>query len=231
MEKTPAPTSEFKGQDLKKQLLDCLDREARQFSDVARNYFDKKQLSPEDKTGLLSAIVAMIDHIMDAGDWNSSLFLRNTLKPLVDIRTEAQAELNRYQEKSNNVAGGSADISEDEAEVYISLFQSDGYNIGKWAMQLRSLDRYIIGRPVYATEDDVQKRVRLRSFSGDNEAYVIVVVKKNDIQKTDALSQPMKDQFDSPLLSLKEVALKNGRIHAFVHQGKRYRFVDGQLIG
>lgn len=229
MDNTPT-SSGFKGQDLKKQLLECLDREARQFSETARNYFDKKQLSTEDKVGLLTAIIVMVDHVMESGDWNTSLFLKNTLKPLIGIRAEAQAELDRYQTKAHAAVSYAKPLVDDEMEVYISLFQSDGYNMGKWAMQLRSLDRYIVGRPVYQTEEDVQKRVRLRSLAGANEAYVVVAIKKRDVQSPDLNAKPIKDQFDLPLLLLKEVALRNGRIDAFVHQGVRYQFVDGQLV-
>lgn len=220
--------SDFKSQDLKKKLLECLDQEARQFSEIARTYFAKGNLSKEDKTGLLNAVITTVDHVMSAGEWDSSLFLRNTIKPLIAIKAEAEAELGRLQltayEKSVTVKA----VSEGEVEVYISLFQSDGYNIGKWAMQLRSLDRYVVGRPIYKTEADVEKRIRLRN-AGGNEAYVSVVVKKMDVQ-SDQFAAPLKDQFDHPLITLKEVALKNGRMNAFVHEGTRYHFVDGQLI-
>ena len=123
-----------------------------------------------------------------------------------------------------------SDDVENEIEVYISLFQSDGYNINKWSMQLRSLDRYVVGRPVYQHEADAQKRVRLREAATANEAYVVVAIKKSDIQPANAFATTLKDQFDLPLLSLKETAVRNGRINAFVHQGKRYGFVDGQLV-
>ena len=93
-------------------------------------------------------------------------------------------------------------------------------------MQLRSLERYVIGRPVYQNQEDAEKRVRLRAATG-NEGFVVVIVKKTDLQSDVSTT---KDQFDSPLLSLKETALRNGRIVAFVHQNLRYHFVDGQLI-
>ncbi len=230
MDNTPTSLPEFKGQDLKKRLLECLDREARQFSETARTYFNKELLSKDDKIGLLTAVITMVDHVMSAGDWNSSLFLRNTLKPLIAIKTEAQEELERYHVKLQETHHVTKPLLENEVEVYISLFQSDGYNINKWSMQLRSLSRYIIGRPVYALETDVQKRMRLRDVATASEAYVAVAVKQSDIQPADPFSPPLKDQFDLPLIVLKEVAIRHGRINAFVHQGMHYRFVDGQLI-
>src|SRR3990167_7931638 len=227
MDNTSALKSEFKSQELKKKLLDCLDREARQFSEIARDYFNKDQLSKEDKTGLLKAVINTVDHVMSAGDWDSSLFLHNTLKPLMQIKSDAELELSRLDLKADEKAV-TLPAGVDEVEVYISLFQSDGYNIGKWAMQMRSLERYMVGRPVYQNEMDVEKRIRLRA-SGGNEAYVVVVVKKKDVMPQ-PLAGALKDQFDHLLLTLKERAVSSGRITAFIHQGVRYYFVDGQLI-
>lgn len=230
MNKSSGLISELKSQELKKKLLECLDQEARQFSEVARTYVTKGQLSKEDKTGLLTAIIAAIDHVMAAGDWNSSLFLRNTLKPLIAIKLEAETELQCFEEIANARLKQKRVLASDEIEVYISLFQSDGYNIAKWAMQLRSLDRYTVGRPVYENEADIEKRIRLRNTAGvANEAYVVVAIKKTDIQAN--LNQAsLNDQFGNPLLQLKDTAVRNGQIDAFVHQGTRYDFVDGQLI-
>src|SRR3990167_9768701 len=217
-----------KSQNLKKQLLECLDKEAREFSDFARQFFSKETLSKEDKAGLLNAVITAFDHVMSGGDWESSLFLRNTIKPLIAIKTEAELELSKLKIKASEQSASIQTLSEDETTVYISLFQSDGYNINKWAMQLRSLDRYIVGRPVYQNEADIEKRIRLRAAAA-NEAYVAVIVKKMDVQ-FDPFAAPLKDQFDHSLLLLKETALKHGRIIAFVHQGIRYHFVDGQLV-
>ncbi|OGT48791.1 MAG: Dot/Icm secretion system protein IcmQ [Gammaproteobacteria bacterium RIFCSPHIGHO2_12_FULL_38_11] len=218
-----------KSQNLKKQLLECLDKEAREFSDFARQFFSKETLSKEDKAGLLNAVITAVDHVMSGGDWESSLFLRNTIKPLIAIKTEAELELSKLKIKASEQSASIQTLSEDETTVYISLFQSDGYNINKWAMQLRSLDRYIVGRPVYQNEADIEKRIRLRAAGSGNEAYVVVIVKKNDIQ-SNVNAAPLKDQFDHSLLLLKEAALKRGQIIAFVHQGARYHFVDGQLV-
>lgn len=228
MDNTSGLASDFKSQDLKKKLLECLDKEARQFSEIARTYFAKENLSKEDKTGLLNAVIATVDHVISAGEWDSSLFLRNTIKPLIAIKAEAEAELEHLQLKASEKSIMVKAASDNEIEVYISLFQSDGYNTNKWAMQLRSLDRYVVGRPVYQSEADIEKRIRLRN-AGGNEAYVAVVVRKTDVQ-SDPFAAPLKDQFDHPLILLKETALKHGRINTFVHEGKRYHFVDGQLI-
>ena len=223
----PNPTDQ-KSQALRRKLLECLDRESRQFSEVARSYFHKEQLSKEDKTGLLQAVIAAVDHVCEAGDWESSLFLRNTMKPLLQIKSEAELELAKLTKKAEAQSVEETPLSEHEVQVYVSLFQSDGYNVSKWAMQLRSLDRYVIGRPVYEKEEAVLARLRARDQAAVNEGYVTVVVKKTDILPTH--KEAPTDQFGQPLVILKEKALKFGRISAFMHQEVRYHFVEGQLI-
>lgn len=225
-----ALTGESKGSELKRQLLECIDKESRQFSADIRDYFAKGVLSKEDKAGLLNAIITAISHVLEGGDWNNSLFLKNTLKPLSAIKAEAEAELLKLEAKATAKTYQIEKPAENEVEVYISLFQSEGLNINKWAMQLRSLERYIVGRPIYQNATDIAKRIRLRSAAG-NEAYVSVIIKKLDIQPSvDPFAPPLKDQFDHPLLMIKDIALRKGRITGFYHQSIRYHFVDGQLI-
>ncbi|OGT26875.1 MAG: Dot/Icm secretion system protein IcmQ [Gammaproteobacteria bacterium RIFCSPLOWO2_02_FULL_42_14] len=222
-------TSAHKSQELKKRLLECIDKEAKHFSESTRAYFEKEELSLEDKTGLLQAVVAAVDHVLKAGDWDSSLFLRNLVKPLIAIKTEAQMELDRQHVKTDVLhIPVIAPPANDELQVYISLFQSDGYNMLKWAMQLRSLSRYVIGRPVYQNEADVEKWMRLRAGL-PTEAYVAVIVKKSDIQ-VDPMKPALKDRYDHPLLELQETALQRGRIVSFVHQNIRYYFANEQLV-
>jgi len=223
-----ALTAKHKAEALKKQLLDCLQQENQQFLNIAQAFFDKDTLSETDKTALLKAIIEAVDHVLTAGDWDSSLFLRNIVKPLKNIKAEAEAEL-----QTHSGAGTAADIavaplSSSEVEVYISLFQSDGYNMNKWEMQLRSLERYIVGRPVYQHQADVEKRIRLKAGTV-NEAYIAVAILKSEIL-TDTVSTLQKDPHGHPLLSLKETALKTGRIISFTHQNIHYRFVSGKLI-
>lgn len=227
-DRAPSLAQDHKSLELKKRLLECIDREAKQFSESTRSYFEKESLSEEDKVGLLNAVIAAVDHVLTAEDWTSSLFLRTLIKPLVAIREEAEAELHHYHIKTGEKAHTVAPSAEDEIEVYISLFQSDGYDMGKWALQLRALSRYVVGRPIYQNEADVLRWMQLRAFS-PTEAYVAVIVKKRDIQ-TDPQRGQLKDRYDHPLFQLKETATQHGRVVAFVHQGVRYYFVDGELV-
>lgn len=228
MDRTVGLTADFKSQELRKKLLDCLNRENTQFSAIANQLIEKGHHSDADKIQLLQAIIETVDRVLAAGDWESSLFLKNTAKPLKAIKAEAETELADRQGRTTQKHIKIAPLSEDEQEVYVSLFQSDGYNKGKWAVQLRALSRYVVGRPIYQHEADIQKRIRLRAAS-ENEAYVIVAVKKKDVLSDPFQTNVLKDQYDHPLVQLKETAVQNGRIISFVHNKVRYHFVDGRL--
>lgn len=219
-------TEQHRGQELKKKLLQCLQDSNKQLSEAAQFFLDKSNQNEAEKIALLQAVIRASDHVLQSGDWQSSLFLKNTVKTVEKIKQEAEMELARHYEHARSSVIQAAELGEDEVEVYISLFQSDGHNMEKWAVQLRSLERYVVGRPVYQQADDIEKRIRLRNAAA-NEAYVIVNVKKMDIQ-----SGPLqlKDQYGHVLLQLKDSALKRGKIIGFVHQGKRYHFSDGKLV-
>lgn len=223
-------TQEHKAQALKQKLLDCLKEENAKLAQDVEAFFDKHHANDTDKLSILESIIASSGRLLSAGDWESSLFLRTQAKRIHAIKDEAELELKRLHQKNAETKAGFQPIalSENEREVYISLFQSDGYNLDKWAMQLRSLSRYVVGRPVYSNEVDVEKRIRLRAAPA-SEAYVAVAVKKTDV-KDDPFGMPILDQFGHTLLQLSDSAVETGKIVTFVHQGVRYRFVEGALV-
>ncbi len=213
---------------LKHQLLECIASEKADFSEVANLFYQKGQRTREDYLAFTKEIVRAIDKVLKAGDWDDSLFLRNTVKPLKKIRDEAVA----LQKHAKMVAGETEitlrDLEEDETLVYISVFQSEGHNIKKWELQLSSLQSHLLGRPVYEQEEDVQKVIRQKLIQ-TSEAYVIVAIKKEGIQDF-AYQAARVDRHGNTLLTLKEKAVKPENIFKFAHQGKRYYFVKNKLV-
>src|SRR5437867_2048280 len=107
---------EFKGQDLKKKLIDCLNKESQQFSDIISAYLSKEKLSKEDRESLLQSVVTVVDQVLSAGDWDSSLFLRNTLKPLQAIKEEALIELDLLKTNTTKKSITTQSLAENEIE-------------------------------------------------------------------------------------------------------------------
>lgn len=213
---------------LKQQLIDCLKQEKADFMEIARNFYKQGERTTQQYLELTDAIISAVDHVLNAQDWEDSLFLRNTLKPLKEIREQAIA---LKKEATMTVAEKQIalrTLEEDEMLVYISIFQSEGHNLRKWELQLSSLRSHLLGRPVYEKEEDVVKVIRQKLVK-ISEAFVVVAVKKADIQSF-AYQAERVDRFGNPLLTLKDTAVKSENIFEFVHQDQRYFFINHKLV-
>ena len=98
----------------------------------------------------------------------------------------------------------------------------------KWELQLNSLRSYLLGRPVYEKEENVIKVIRQKLVQ-TSEAYVVMAIKKQDIQQFSYQAERI-DRFGNSLLTLKDTAVKSKNIFEFVHQNQRYFFINGKLI-
>jgi len=213
---------------LKQQLVECVKNENADFTEIAKEFYQKGQRTSEDYLAFNAAIIEAIDHVLEAGDWGDSLFLRNTVKPLKKIRDEALKLQQEVGEASGEKKITLRDLNDDEMLIYISIFQSEGHNIRKWELQLSSLQSHLLGRPVYENEADAQKVIRQKLVQ-ISEAYVVVAIKKSDIQDF-AYQAKRVDRHGNALLTLKENAVKPENIFKFLHQGKEYCFVNGKLV-
>jgi len=206
-------------------VLSVLQQEEKILTRLLKEFY-KKPRSTESCLTCAKAIVALLDRVFAAGDWDESLFLRNTAKPLRKIYSEAQEVINQLQ--GNHVATFClSDIGEDETILYVSLFQSQGMDLRRWELQLSSIDRYLLGRPIYFEKEDVERAIRIKAIQ-TAEAYCALAVKKEWILN-DALRPPRLDRNGRPLVNIKPGKICADHIREFVHQGKRYYFVDGRL--
>lgn len=213
--------------ELKEQLLETVKSQKVNFVKVATEFYAKPKRSDQHYIEFCQTIIATIDEVLQAGDWNDSFFLKNTVKPLRELREKAILVLSQIDTTALPDEIQERTLSEDSLLAYVSMFLSDGLNMAKWEMQLRSLERYLIGRPVYQNEADVKTMIRGK-VNPDCEAYAIVAVSKKDVQ--DFLHQAQrKDRNEKPLMSLKQGAIKSDNIIEFVHRGKHYYFVNNRL--
>lgn len=223
-----AENASHQSEALKQHLIDCLKQEKIDFTEIAKAFYQQGQRAETDCLALTDQIIAAVDHILEAENWDESLFLRNALKPLKEIREQAIA---LKKEATMTVADQQTvlrDLEDDEMLVYISVFQSEGHNLRRWELQLNSLRSYLLGRPVYEKESDVVKVLRQKLVQ-TSEAFVVVAIRKSDVQ-TFAHQAERVDRYGNVLLTLKDTAVKPENIFEFVHQGKRYFFKEGKLI-
>jgi intracellular multiplication protein IcmQ len=170
--------------------------------------------------------LAAIDRILQTGDWESSLFLRNTIRPVNNLRDKVvhlQTILLNEHAKQTIVA---PEILAGRVPVYISLFQTEGLNLSRWAMQVRALANYVQGRPIYRVEEAVMQMIRSK-LDGTNDAYVVVAIPKETIMIE---STARLDRNGCELLNLSDHAVRDSQFIEFVHQQKRYCWIDYHLV-
>ena len=219
---------DLKSEALKQQLLDAVKQENFNFPEIAEKFYGEFQQTDADYIAILQNLIDLADRVLGKGDWEDSLFLRNTVKPLQALREQAQQTVDFIQYGNQQASNDQLALSDEATAIYISLFQSQGDDLQRWEMQLRSLPRYILGRPVYASEEFAQKLVRLKAIKTP-EAYAKVAVEKSMLQD-DGISLKRTDRHGSELINLIPGAVKTQNILEFVHQGKRYYWRDGKLI-
>lgn len=217
----------IKSDQLKNSLLDALRRENVSFSDIAQIFYAEQPETDVEYLEVLTKMQDLLSRILDQENWDESLFLHNAVKPLQQLRDEVQRVIDFVQQDGGVDTNEPSSLSYQQTCVFVSLYQGQGDDLGQWEMQLRSLSRYILGRPIYATEDGVKKLIRLKTVK-TNEAYVKVAVNSSAIQQDNLLPQRF-DRHGTELLTLMPGALKSKNIVAFVCQDGEYYWKDGRL--
>lgn len=212
-----------KNENLKRRLIECVETESVQFIELAEAFYAKGRRTKDDYRRLCDAIIEAAEHVLSADAWEASLFLRNTLKPIKEIYEEAVALKEKLGTSENEQSFTTPSIAGNKVKLYVSLYQSNGHDFKQWAAQLASLSSYMVGRPIYQNEAEVAQAIRLK-LSQLSEAYVTVAV--DPVKIISAENKPRKDRLGNTLISVLPNAIKSENIIEFVHQGKRYHYVN-----
>ncbi len=221
-------TSQQRGEDLKRRLIECLEKEKDKFVTIAQAFY-QKQRSDASALALTKDIIETVDRVLAAGDWDDSLFLRSTIKPLKQIREEAMAvrdELIARDIKEDDIQ--EPELADDVIKLYVSLYQADGHDLKKWAAQLSSITSYMVGRPIYNKEQDIQSVMR-QKLSQTSEAYAVIGIEAKKII-TNEFSRGREDRWGHELVNVESGAVTPDNVVEFVHAGRRYHFRKQQLI-
>lgn len=176
----------------------------------------------------LEMMIAAFDRVIAAGDWESSLFLRNTVKPLKNMREEAARLREVLLGNITQQAVAAPVLSPDKVRIYIAIFQYKAHMVQDWEAQLRQLPQYILGRPIYQHEAAVRQAIRAKLVQ-TSDAYVCVGVPKTAIQ-TGEFHPSQTDKQGNALLQLAHGTVQSEDILEFVYQDQRYYFINGKLI-
>jgi hypothetical protein len=154
------------------------------------------------------------------------------------LRSQLQATLDEFekelatiqqQENSSHIKNNlRKQVAEDETLVYVYLFNSNGNKIKTWENLLlpSALQDHSVNRPIYTDLAHAQEVLRTR-FPKDQHAYFEAIVKKSDILTGE---EEITDNYQHPLVRLKEGALTIDRLRRFHHKNQDYRIENGELI-
>lgn len=210
------------------QLLDNLRAEKHHIVTAIEKFYSQNSRNEANCLQALEEMITAFDKVINAGDWDSSLFLRNTVKPLINMREEACKLRGQLLGNTEEKVIVTPVLAADMIQVYINIFQNKAHNLQDWEQQLKNLPQYTLGRPIYRTEIAVQQAIRAK-LTQTSDAYVCVGIRETDIQSGEF--HPSRfDKQGNELLQLMPGAVSSESILDFVYQEKHYYFVDGKLI-
>ncbi|TLY47230.1 MAG: Dot/Icm secretion system protein IcmQ [Gammaproteobacteria bacterium] len=184
-------------------------------------------LQTEQEIQVALAIKKILDEGITSGPWQANLFLKGIKKKLEEIRDEFVTRVGidqHHEQMAKDLAANSGEMT----EVYIALYQSQGGNMSKWQEVVVSLVNYIMGRPIYSNETDVQAAIRLNDRKL-NHAYVVVKV-PNDAILPGTTDLVRTDREGRKLISLREAAIQLKNIIRLVHASGEYKLVGNFLV-
>jgi intracellular multiplication protein IcmQ len=181
-------------------------------------------------------MVKLFEELFAACDWNSSLFIRNAIKPLQKLQQDAEEILKKLSadidQTTETPAQRETRFALEERpgyiKTFISLYQSEGSNLQKWQGALKNLVDQSVSRPIYRKEENIKELLRSKS-DPMRQAYAVIFVPELSIIQA-YQGKPSVDQFGNELLTIKERAITLENIVELVHMGHRYAFVNGKLI-
>src|SRR3989338_5803902 len=123
-----------KDQLMRERMLEAVKNEKNAFKKVLDEFYSKTQ---RDDTSYYEAnlkVIETIDHILAAGDWEDSLFLRNTVRPLRELRAQAVALKEQLEAEQQVKEGQKSALQPGQRLVYISVYQAGSGQLIQWEM-------------------------------------------------------------------------------------------------
>ncbi len=215
-------------QQIREKLLKQLEKEKPKIVAAIEQFYLQPRRTDEESLKALSEVIIALDSVIDQGDWDSSLFLRNSVKQLKKMRDDAWKLSMQLQGKTQKEKVEPPKLGPGMILIYISIFQNKAHNYKDWEQQLSSLPQYVLGRPIYRDEKAVQQSIRTKLMQ-NADAYICVGVAENVIQ-SEEYHPTGRDKWGNSLLQLIPGAVRTENILEFVYMDKRYYFINGKLI-
>ena len=181
----------------------------------------------EDETLLQTArnVFKALNHTLETGPWQSSLFLRSIGGKLRSLRDQFAAVLQAPEAVSSVEHEMQAQRKQ---EVFIALYQARGDDLHRWQNIIANLGGFCINRPIYQQEADIRASMMVGE-ANSNHAYVAVKVESEDILPC-SKEEHQVDRAGRPLVRLKEGVIAPGNLVRFVHTSGEYKWVNHFLV-
>lgn len=151
------------------------------------------------------------------------------------IRDRLNALLSRVEENLTTLQKESeqklTQLQEDEALVYVYLFNAQGLVLKTWQKMVAPsvFYEYSINRPIYADKTAIESYIRSKSNKVQH-GYLTVAVKKENILALPESASSSKDTLGHPVIKVKEGSLHFDKLFSFTHNNIEYMLSDGELI-
>lgn len=116
--------------------------------------------------------------------------------------------------------------NQDEPDIFVALYQVDGYNLEKWAYALSTIAFQGVFRPIYSKEEDICKIIQSKDNRA-NEGYAVITIAASALVY--APKQNL-DKLGNPLLHVKPGSLQSKNVKRFVHISGQYLWQDNNLV-
>ena len=215
-------------EEVRRQLREFTEQETEKFLEAAQTFYDQERRTQDQCLELTNAMITAIDNVLAAGDWESSLFLKNTIKPLKQLQAQALGVRRELLREQGLEEIPEYELKANEKKFFVSLYQADGHDLNKWAAQLGSIDSYMTGRPIYKNETDIQRAIRHKLLQ-TAEAYAVIVVDQSKVLGGQFATEK-KDRNGYALVTIEVNIVKAKDVIEFVHSGARYHYHNQHLI-
>ena len=184
----------------------------------------------DDATKYNLDIIRALDKLIAEGHWEGGLFFQAAGKQLRDLSAQLKEEL-QIDTDAQTAATEMKDLVKQHSglvEIFISVYNADGRNIGKWELVLSNLIKQLISRPIYKREKDIKDSINAKE-NPINDAYAVAYINEMDILTPSFRDKKPLDRYGHELLIIKENGLKPENITKLVHLTGEYTYHKGSL--
>lgn len=164
--------------------------------------------------------------------WEESKFLKANKEELIKLQDQFNQRLELEQGYLSNLgvtnAKKAVDLHTGQMKVYVSIYNTEGNNLEKWAKIILSLIGSVVTRSVYRVEDDVKNFIRSKPIPA-KEGYLVVYLGNGAILEPPD-NRPPLDRDGHELLLIKDGSIIRDNVLEFVHVSGIYNLKYNRLV-